>query len=338
MAGFSLPDCPAFDEWLFFEAEGLRRDLADALERLAASHAAGGELELAIAATRRWLALDPLHEPAHRGLMRLYTLAGQRSAALRQFEECSRLLTAELGSPPSAETRALHQEIQAGHIGPLSVESTPASSRPASPTRLPAFLREETAEPQRPLFVARERELARLHAFLDVACQGNGQVVFVTGEAGAGKSSLLAEFLRQATDRHPDLLAVGGACTALGGLGDPYLPFRQALATLTGDLVGRLASGVVSRSQAMRLWEALPETLRVLVERGPALPGLILPSAPLLACAQEALAADDPILGRLRQIIARAADTALELQAGQLFSQVADFLAALSALGPLWRW
>ena len=85
----------------------------------------------------------------------------------------------------------------------------------------------------------------------------------------------------------------------------------------------------------MRLWEALPETLRVLVERGPALPGLILPSAPLLACAQEALAADDPILGRLRQIIARTADTAVELQAGQLFSQVTDFLAALSALGPL---
>ncbi len=130
-------------------------------------------------------------------------------------------------------------------------------------------------------------------------------------------------------------MAIGGACTALGGLGDPYLPFRQAFAALTGDLTGRLASGAVSRSQAVRLWEALPETLRVLVERGPALPGLILPSAPLLVCAQEALAADDPILGRLRQIIARAADTAVELQAGQFFSQVTDFLAALSASGPM---
>ncbi len=118
LAGFSLPDCPAFDEWLFFEAEGLRRDLADALQRLAANHEADGELELAIAVTRRWLALDPLHEPAHRGLMRLYALAGQRVAALRQFEECSRLLAAELGSPPSAETRTLHREIQAGHIRP----------------------------------------------------------------------------------------------------------------------------------------------------------------------------------------------------------------------------
>ena len=104
LAGFTLSDCPAFDEWLFFETEGLRRDLAGALERLAASHAAGGELELAITASRRWLALDPLHEPAHRSLMRLYALAGQRSAALRQYEECVRILAAEVGGPPSAET------------------------------------------------------------------------------------------------------------------------------------------------------------------------------------------------------------------------------------------
>ena len=54
-----------------------------------------------------------------------------------------------------------------------------------------------------------------------------------------------------------------------------------------------------------------------------------------MACAQDALPADDPILGRLHQIITRTADTAVELQASQLFSQVADFLAALSASGPL---
>ena len=28
LAGFSLPDCLSFDEWLFFEAEGLRKSLA----------------------------------------------------------------------------------------------------------------------------------------------------------------------------------------------------------------------------------------------------------------------------------------------------------------------
>jgi DNA-binding SARP family transcriptional activator len=335
LAGFTLPDCPAFDEWLFFEAEGLRRDLADALQRLVASHAAGGELELAIAAARRWLALDPLHEPAHRSLMRLFALAGQRTAALRQYEECSRILAAELAAQPSPETRTLHQEIQAGGLRPLAGEPAAAAPKTAPSVRLPAFLRNETAEPPRPLFVARARELARLHTFLDAACQGHAQVAFVTGEAGAGKSSLLAEFMRQAADRHPDLLAAAGACTSLGGLGDPYLPFRQALAVLAGDLQGHLAAGALTHAQRVRLWEALPETLRALAEHGPALPGLILPSAPLLAAADDTLAADDPTFARLRHLIARSADTALELQAGQLYSQVAGFLAALAASGPL---
>jgi len=335
LAGFTLSDCPAFDEWLFFEAEGLRHDLADVLQRLAASHTANGELELAIAATRRWLALDPLHEPAHRTLIHLYALAGQRSAALRQYDECERILAAELDCLPSAETRSLQQEIRAGHIRPLVVEPAPDAARPRPPIRLPAFLEEVTAEPPRQLFVARTRELARLHAFLDTTRRGRGQVAFVTGEAGAGKSSLLSEFLRQASDRYPDLLAAGGACTALGGLGDPYLPFRQALAMLTGDLAGRLAAGSVSRSQAIRLWEALPETLGTLVERGPVLPGLLLSPAALLARAEEALPADEPNLARLRRLAARADEASVDLKTGQLFSETTDFLARLAVAGPL---
>ena len=148
-----------------------------------------------------------------------------------------------------------------GSLPSAAAPHRPAASPANAAPPLPDFLQNEPANWQRPLFVARERELARLHAFLDAACRGQGQVALVTGEAGAGKSSLLAEFLRQALDRHPDLLAADGACTALGGLGDPYLPFRQALAMLTGDLAGRLASGLLSRAQAVRLWEALPETL-----------------------------------------------------------------------------
>jgi len=84
LAGFTLPDSPGFDEWQFFRTEGLRDALASALERLAHGHSARGEFEQAIAYARRWLALDPLHEPAHRLLMRLYARSGQRAAVLRQ--------------------------------------------------------------------------------------------------------------------------------------------------------------------------------------------------------------------------------------------------------------
>ena len=49
------------------------------------------------ACARRWLALDPLHEPAHRQLMSLYEISGQRAAALRQYETCRQTLSDELG-------------------------------------------------------------------------------------------------------------------------------------------------------------------------------------------------------------------------------------------------
>ena len=35
---------------------------------------------------RSWLSLDPWHEPAHRALMEIHALAGNRPAALRQYE------------------------------------------------------------------------------------------------------------------------------------------------------------------------------------------------------------------------------------------------------------
>ena len=100
LAGFTLRDSPTFDEWQFFQTESLRQELASVLERLVQGHSAQGAHEAAIPYARRWLALDPLHEPAHRQLMRLYAVAGQRAAALRQYGECERLLLEELDVPP----------------------------------------------------------------------------------------------------------------------------------------------------------------------------------------------------------------------------------------------
>jgi predicted ATPase len=76
------------------------------------------------------------------------------------------------------------------------------------------------------VFVAREGELARLNEFLDKALAGHGQVCFVTGEAGAGKTALLTAFARRVQAQHADLLVAIGVCNAQTGIGDPYLPFR----------------------------------------------------------------------------------------------------------------
>ena len=116
LAGFTLPDSPAFDEWQFFQAEELRQMLSGALERLVEEYTARHEYETAITYARRQLSLDSLHEPVHRTLMRLYALAGQQAAALRQYQECVRLLNEELGVEPERIEmyhlpRGLHPEF-----------------------------------------------------------------------------------------------------------------------------------------------------------------------------------------------------------------------------------
>jgi DNA-binding SARP family transcriptional activator len=112
LAGFSLRDSAGFDDWQFFQAESARRDLLSVLDRLARLHSDRGEFEAAIDQARRYLSIDPIHEPAHRALMRLYAQTGQRPAALRQYQECVRVLKEELSVEPLAETVQVWQAIK----------------------------------------------------------------------------------------------------------------------------------------------------------------------------------------------------------------------------------
>jgi adenylate cyclase len=142
LAGFSLRDTPAFEDWRFFAAEDLRQQLIGALKIQVAFYAGRGEVETALSLARRWLASDPLDEEAHRLLMQLYASTGNRVAALRQYNHCITLIQQELGAPPDPATVALHEQIQdrsaaptpadlpqsppAGNIQPLA----PATSTP----------------------------------------------------------------------------------------------------------------------------------------------------------------------------------------------------------------
>ncbi len=116
LAGFTLRDSPEFDDWQFFQTESLRQELATALERLVRGLNAQGKAEAAIPYARRWVALDPLREPAQRQLIQVYDQAGQPAAALRQYEEYVKLLEEELGLPPEEETTTLYEAIKAKRI------------------------------------------------------------------------------------------------------------------------------------------------------------------------------------------------------------------------------
>jgi predicted ATPase/DNA-binding winged helix-turn-helix (wHTH) protein len=79
--------------------------------------------------------------------------------------------------------------------------------------------------------VGREAELARLHARLGRALGGQRQLVFVTGEPGIGKTSLVEMFLAEAGKAN--VLRVGcGQCVEQYGAGEAYLPVLEALGRL----------------------------------------------------------------------------------------------------------
>ena len=128
LEGFSLRDSSEFDDWQAAQADALRSEYAGALAQLTAAAERAGDLTAAITHAKRHLALDPLHEPAHRDLMRLYARSGDRSAALRQYHEAMRLLDQELGVAPVAETRALRDAIEAGTLGDAPAEVTAAAA------------------------------------------------------------------------------------------------------------------------------------------------------------------------------------------------------------------
>jgi ABC-type oligopeptide transport system substrate-binding subunit len=205
------------------------------------------------------------------------------------------------------------------------------------PPQLPAFLVAETEREgiARPVFVARERELERLHGLLEMAMAGQGQVVFVTGGAGQGKTALIWEFARRAMDAHPDLLVATGGCNAYSGVGDPYLPFREVMAMLTGDIEARWAAGAVTREHAQRLWAALPLAAQALLEHGTALIDIFVPGSTLLSRAAASAPDGAGWLGRLRELTGREKAEPGDLAQSQLFEAYTDVLHTLAVERPL---
>ena len=188
LAGFTLDDSAAFDEWQFFQTEGLRDAMAGALARLVEWYGDQGEsgIEPAIAYARRWLSLDSLHEPAHRHLMALYAQSGQRSAVLRQYREYVRLLEEELGVEPDVETLALFQAIQTGKLTREQRGGGEADETPRAPTMPPHNL-----PVQLTACIGREAEIAALQSRLrDPGCR----LLTLVGPGGIGKTRLVLEF------------------------------------------------------------------------------------------------------------------------------------------------
>jgi DNA-binding SARP family transcriptional activator/predicted ATPase/tetratricopeptide (TPR) repeat protein len=207
MAGFSLADAPQFDMWQRFTSERLRRQYAQALERLVAGLEGQGELEPAIEYAGHWLALDPLHEPAHRALMRLYAAAGQRAAAIRQYEAAAAILDDELGLAPEAETTALHDQIAQGQW-PARETSEPAA-RPARRRKIVRLPHQPTP------FVGRREEM---EAIVNLIAEPSCHLLSLVGPGGSGKSRLAIRVAEQLVEQKQPAVADGAYFVGLAPL------------------------------------------------------------------------------------------------------------------------
>jgi len=334
LEGFSLTGCSAFEEWALLEGEHLQRLTMEALERLSDHYEQQGNVERALAYAWRQVEQEPWREKAHQQVMRLLALSGQRSAALAQFETCRRVLVEELGVKPGAETTQLYEQIRDGELQVPAVALTLNRQRERA-AQIPRFLVEDVDEAQPPLFVAREQQLARLDGFLETALAGQGCVVFVTGGPGRGKTALLDKFARRAMEALPDLLVAHGNCNAYSGIGDAYLPFRDVMGMLTGDVEAKWAAGAVSRDHALRLWGALPLVIEALLDYGPHVVPALVPGIALLSRAMACARTGAAWSQRLREHVERQPAASEGLEQSALFQEVSNVLSNLAEAHPL---
>lgn len=239
--GFTC-DSAVYEEWMLTERHRWEVRMLAALHQLIAAERADARWDQVAAVARRGLELDPLQEPFYRAVMEALFRLGNRSAALTEFERCRRVLEEQLGTTPDEATMTLAETIRGpayGAFGPAAppapplnreYHAPPAPSAPVLRCMPPDTL---TADPAAAPLVGRDAEYAQLlEAITRTARTGPNQMVLLVGEAGVGKTRLMAE-VEDAAARGP--LADVRFSTVLVGRGHesmasvPYAALAEAL-------------------------------------------------------------------------------------------------------------
>lgn len=250
-------------------------------------------------------------------------------ATIKKIERDERRPSAELAALLAAQLLIPDAEREAFRLAAAGERSVPLGADYPPPPRAPAAPAD--------VFVARERELAYLQTQLQRARSAQGRVVFVTGSAGSGKSALARAVVRRSLQQHADMLALSGACAAYIGVGDPYLPFREQLDLITGEVALAYETTGLDDEAVRRLWELLPFTCDVVFEQGADLIGTLRSGTALAARLAQAFTAGAPVgaqMVRLQALLAREAVPPLQHERA-LFTQYTRVLQAIAAHRPL---
>jgi DNA-binding SARP family transcriptional activator len=244
---------PELEAWLARHRGGREAAARQALVARIQALEDAGDAAAALPLAQELLAADPLSEDAHRRVMRLHYLRGDRAAAMLAFDRCEQMLKHEVGAAPSAETLALLATIE---------RSAPVAGAAAQRQPVPAALLRP------PRLVGREAERTQLLQ----ALQG-GTPALLLGEAGMGKSRLLQAL---AAD-DPRRLHVSGRP------GDSLVPYATLARALRAVIERDPA--VAATPDAAALAPLLPE----LAARGTAGAGAAPAQTPLLRPVQALL-------------------------------------------------
>ncbi len=221
-----------YADWALLEREHAREQFLTALRHLMIACQGAGQWTDTIRYAHLLLEHDPFQEGAYQALMTAYAATGDRSAALRQYQQCVQVLADELAVEPLPETTRLADDIRQGRgVMPVEIELLPVSPPPAA-TDLQSL----------PL-VGRDAELADIAAEWRHCAQGSSRLVLVTGSAGMGKTRLVQE----AVARIPgaDVTVLTGNCYAMEA-GTPYQLIADLMRKAVDNIGERLGPGLLA--------------------------------------------------------------------------------------------
>ena len=236
-----------YEAWATSRRDAVREAHLGLLLEFSARLSADGGSAAAVAVLEQVVVVDPLHEAAHRELMRVFAADGRRQEALGQYHRLREALRRELEAEPDPQTAGLYRALLRGEVD----VGAPGLGVRGGRARLPSAASVEPARHNLPValtsFIGRERELREVARLLD--CH---RLVTLAGAGGSGKTRLGLEAAIARLGECPD----GVWLVELAGLSDPGLVADATASALGVTLPSRLPALEGLAAQLGR-WRAL---------------------------------------------------------------------------------